>query len=30
MRWGFGFVKGYKPLFNARIETLNKKFHLEI
>ena len=25
MRWGFGFVKGYKPLFNARIETLNKK-----
>ena len=25
MRWGFGFVKGYKSLFNARIETLNKK-----
>ena len=25
MRWGFGFGKSYKPLFNARIETLNKK-----
>ena len=25
MRWGFGFGKNYKPLFNARIETLNKK-----
>lgn len=25
MRWGFGFGKGYKPLFNARIETLNEK-----
>jgi len=25
MRWGFGFGKSYKPLFNARIETLNEK-----
>ena len=25
MRWGFGFGKSCKPIFNARIETLNKK-----